>query len=66
MKDKDFVWNVEETRVVRFSFIRNFTLEEKEGRGVNIIGWFNDKESFRLKVCKDFVEAHAFLKGLIE
>jgi hypothetical protein len=60
-----WIWDERGTRIVRTSFVRNFTFEEKGDRGVTIIGWFNDKESFRIKTCQDLEEARKFLVKII-
>jgi hypothetical protein len=62
-KDNYFIWDEKETRLIRFSFIRNFTLEPDDNC-VKVIGWFSDSESFHLKTCTNFAEAQTFLKNI--
>jgi hypothetical protein len=61
MRDDEFLWNVEETRAVRYSYIRNFTLDPGDNC-INLIGWFNDSESFLVKSFKSYAEGQKYLK----
>jgi hypothetical protein len=65
VKDNDFIWDEKETRAVRFSFIRNFTLDQGDNC-IHVTGWFNDSESFHLKTFRSYEEAQVYVRDITE
>ena len=58
-----FVWNSSRTGSVNLDKVRNFTISFTAS-GVDLVAWFNDKESFIMGKFKSVDEVTKFLDGI--
>jgi transcription antitermination factor NusA-like protein len=64
IKDK-FIWDKPKVKATRASRIRSISLELRT-KSVEVVGWFNDKETFSFGMLTTFDEAREYAKALIK
>jgi len=62
---KKWVWNLEKTKVVEVSKLRNFSISN-EGGAFKVIAWFSDKETLQIGQFLSLDAAQRFLLDILD